>query len=102
MDLAVAFRPLSVDVLGGVQITNPIINRLRASVGNVDRLVRRQVSNEALHIPDKIVNGLRGLEAIDNTGGGLCHVRVLATIGFLTQFERDLSLGVRVAKAVAA
>lgn len=102
MDLAIAFRPLCVDVLGGVKIADPVINRFGASVSNVDRLVRWQISNKALHIPNKIVNGLCGLEAVNNTSVGLCHVSVFATVGFLTQFERDLGLSVCVAKAVAA
>jgi len=63
MHLTVAFRVRSVWGLSGIEVGEPVVERLRTPESHVDRVVGRQVADEAIGVGNRVVDHLRKLEA---------------------------------------
>ena len=96
VNIAVALRPLDICIMGRIKISYPVIDWFWTSIRNIDRLIRRQVSNKTLNIIQDILNDLSGNKTDCGSFINVVNILSFAAVSILTQLKWDLGLSISV------
>lgn len=92
VDLAVAVGEGGVGGLEGIQVGDPVLNGLRSSEDDIDRLVRGQIANITLGVSQLVVDGVGMHETTSGALEGVRSIGILAAVSCSTQPQRFLGL----------